>query len=102
VRSLESQGLPLGVEPSPGFGEGELELGPGDLVFAFTDGLVEARRGDELFERERVIESLISHASQGLTPRALAKAVYDDAKEFGTVTDDTVVFAIGCGFDSSA
>jgi serine phosphatase RsbU (regulator of sigma subunit) len=102
VDVVETPGGLLGVFPDQQFESTTLQLTDGDVLLAFTDGLVEARRGDELFERERVIESLISHASQGMKPSAIAQAVYDDAKEFGTVTDDTVVFAIGCGFGPSA
>jgi GAF domain-containing protein len=98
VDVLETPGGLIGVFPDQQFEQSITRLDDGDVLLAFTDGLVEARRGDELYERERVMESLINHAAGGLPPSAIAQAVYDDAKEFGTVTDDTVVFAIGCGF----
>jgi GAF domain-containing protein len=101
VDVFETPGGLLGVFPDQQFEQVTTTLGDGDVLMAFTDGLIEARRGDELFERERVMESLIGHASGGKPPSAIAQAVYDDAKEFGTVTDDTVVFAIGCGFTPS-
>ena len=44
VCPLDSHGLPLGVLERHGYSESELLLDPGDLVFAHTDGLVEARR----------------------------------------------------------
>jgi GAF domain-containing protein len=101
VDVVETPGGLLGVFPDQQFESTTLQLADGDVLLAFTDGLVEARRDDELFERERVIQSLISHAANGKPPSSIAQAVYEDAQEFGTVTDDTVVFAIGCGFASS-
>ena len=44
VCPLESHGLPLGVFERHGYSESELHLERGDLVFAHTDGLIEARR----------------------------------------------------------
>ena len=60
VRELEPHGLPLGVDAAPGYGERELELAPGDLVFAFTDGLVEARRGETMFGVRRLARLVAS------------------------------------------
>ena len=44
VCPLDSHGLPLGVLERHGYSESELRLERGDLVFAHTDGLIEARR----------------------------------------------------------
>src|SRR5687767_1947911 len=41
---IASHGLPLGVQEDQEYTSGELSLEPGDMVFAYTDGLVEARR----------------------------------------------------------
>jgi GAF domain-containing protein len=98
VDVFETPGGILGAFRDQQFEQATFVVGEGDVVVAFTDGLVEARRGDELFGRDRVIESLIKRAAEGKPPSALAAAIYEDAKEFGTVTDDTVVFSIGCGF----
>jgi hypothetical protein len=40
---------------------------------------------------------LIRAASEGLSASAIATRIYEAAQEFGTVTDDTVVFSIGTG-----
>src|SRR3954454_11813177 len=54
IRELQGHSLPLGIEEKPDFRDVELELGPGELVFAYAAGLVEARRDGELFGTERL------------------------------------------------
>jgi serine phosphatase RsbU (regulator of sigma subunit) len=45
---LESTGIPLGIEPDGAFfNSPEIRLEPGDLVLLLTDGIIEARAGDE-------------------------------------------------------
>jgi hypothetical protein len=72
-----------------------VELPSEDVFLAYTDGLTEARRGDELYGIDRVIDSLKRNAPDR-SAKDLARAVYQDAREFGRVTDDTVVFTFGC------
>ena len=43
--------------------EGVLALEPGDLVFAYTDGLVEARRAGEIYGGGRLMQFLGRRAS---------------------------------------
>jgi GAF domain-containing protein len=72
-----------------------IKLEAGDVFLAYTDGLVEARHDDDLFGRDRIAESLGKHApSKGA--KELARAIYEDAQEFGELVDDTVVFALTC------
>lgn len=42
LEHLEAGGLPLGVLPEAGYECGSVELGPGDILYVFTDGMVEA------------------------------------------------------------
>ena len=95
VDVFETPGAILGAFRDQQFEQATFTMADGDVMIAFTDGLVEARRADELFGKDRVIESLIRHAAEGLSPSAIATRIYEDAQEFGTVTDDTVVFSIG-------
>ena len=66
---------------------------PGDGLVVFTDGLIEARRGDELFGAKRVAASIGRHAA-GASSEELVQRVYEDARSFGEVTDDTVVLVL--------
>jgi GAF domain-containing protein len=94
ARTLEPHGLPLGVERSPGYGESELELAPGDLVFAFTDGLVEARRDRETFGTRR-LAAAVGSLAQSLAPEDLVSAVHDEIADWsGGLDDDAVALAL--------
>jgi serine phosphatase RsbU (regulator of sigma subunit) len=73
-----------------------IEMEPGDVFLAYTDGLTEARHGDLFYGTERVVESLTKHAELG-DASEIARRVYQDAREFGRVTDDTAVFVFRFG-----
>jgi GAF domain-containing protein len=93
VESVGAEGLLLGVFRGQEFEEQSIPLSPGDVMLSFTDGLLDARSEDELFGRSRVEEALARHAAT--RPAAeLARAVYEDARSFGVIGDDTVVFAV--------
>jgi phosphoserine phosphatase RsbU/P len=94
ARALEPHGLPLGVERRPRYGESELELAPGDLVFAFTDGLVEARRESETYGTDRLAR-IVGTLAQSLAPEDLVSAVHDEIVEWcGGLDDDAVALAL--------
>ena len=94
VRELDANGLPLGVDASPGYGENELELAPGDLVFAYTDGLVEARRGPETYGLRRLARS-VGTLAQAIGPEDLVVAVHDEIADWsGGLGDDAVALAL--------
>jgi serine phosphatase RsbU (regulator of sigma subunit) len=62
-RTLEvlSGGVLLGVSPAASYPDACVELDAGDLVVVYTDGLTEARRGEELYETDRLREVLDRH-----------------------------------------
>jgi hypothetical protein len=94
VRALDPHGLPLGIDASPGYGESELEMAPGDLVFAFTDGLVEARRGSETYGARR-LATIVGTLAQSLKPEDLVSAVHDEIADWsGGLDDDAVALAL--------
>jgi len=56
VVTPEAGSPPVGMLPVLGTEDVRLHLGPGDLLFLYTDGLVEARgEGDEMFGLERAV-----------------------------------------------
>ncbi|MDQ3957100.1 MAG: SpoIIE family protein phosphatase [Actinomycetota bacterium] len=95
VESVGMHGSIIGAFPDQAFDQGQYTLGPGDVVLAFTDGLVEARRAGDFYGKERVEESLARHAP-GASAADLTRRVFEDAQAFGEINDDTVVFALVC------
>jgi phosphoserine phosphatase RsbU/P len=75
-----------------------VKMEEGDVLLAYTDGLLEARNGNDLFGRDRIAESLKKHA-QEKSAREIAQAIYQDAQAFGELADDTVVVALACKTD---
>ncbi len=74
-------GLALGVEPETDYEErGPFRLEPGDTVVMFSDGLSELRRGDELYGRARVMESILRHGR--LPAEGLLDALVREAMEW--------------------
>jgi serine phosphatase RsbU (regulator of sigma subunit) len=59
---LTDGGVLLGVTPHARYEATWVELDAGDIMVLYTDGLTEARRGDEMFGPERVREVLDAHA----------------------------------------
>lgn len=98
VEILEVEGGIVGAFADQTFDTIDVSLGPDDVVVAFTDGLIEARSADgELYGRERVVDSLQRQAH--LPAKKLTDAIYEDAKTFGSIDDDVVVFVLRSGED---
>jgi GAF domain-containing protein len=94
VRPLEGHGLPLGIDSHPGYGETELRLAPGELVFAFTDGLIEARRGGEMYGDGRLTR-LVADRAASLGPEGLVRAVHEEVAAWSDgLSDDSVALAL--------
>jgi len=82
IERLSSTGVPLGMLPEVPFAAREVELGPGDLVVIYTDGIVEAfDPDDEEFGIERLEDVCRTKRATGLSEisttidRALEKFV---------------------------
>jgi GAF domain-containing protein len=95
VEEVLPPGSILGAFEDQNFEVESFEMDTDDIFLAYTDGLTETRDGDELYGIDRVIESFKEHAS-GRSAHDIARRVFEDAREFGHVTDDTVVFTFGC------
>lgn len=83
----------LGVLPDPKLHDAEVALGRGDALVLFTDGVTEARRGDDFFGEQRLADSAVAHAGSAT---ALTEGVLADALTFqeGAPRDDIVVVAV--------
>ena len=97
VEALPASGLPLGLFCSASYEPARLQLGRGDLLLLYTDGLSEARSaaGEELGVEP--IERLLAGLPQGLPAREVVAAVEQTLLRFtgGTVgQDDLTVLAL--------
>ena len=91
---LSGHGVALGIERSPGYRDAEVELRPGDLVFAYTDGLIEARRSGEVYGAERLTR-LVSQRSGALSPEELVRFVTEEVSAWADgLSDDAVALAL--------
>lgn len=93
VDRIEPEGAIVGAFADQQYDAVTLEIHEGDVFLAYTDGLPETRKGEELYGRRRIVESLTRHTGSP-SAKELARRVYEDAAAFGTVSDDTVVFAV--------
>jgi sigma-B regulation protein RsbU (phosphoserine phosphatase) len=94
VTSLETQGLVLGIERGQSYEEVRDDLGVGDAVVLYTDGVLEARRDRELYGLDRLDHVLAEGAA--LPPEQLARTVLDDCRAFaeGELADDCAVVVV--------
>jgi serine phosphatase RsbU (regulator of sigma subunit) len=94
VTELRSQGVPLGVDRRAGVRTDERRLAPGDIVFAFTDGLPEARRSSELLGTQRLQEVVVAKA-RVVNTAELPAAVHREVSDWaGGLADDSVALAL--------
>jgi len=85
VVPLPSTSLPLGVFADATFQVSELQMKPGDALFAYTDGLSEARNtSEEEYGAVRLEEWLQSAC--GLAPDELVKGCLSDLEAFRSST----------------
>jgi sigma-B regulation protein RsbU (phosphoserine phosphatase) len=88
-------GLPLGTFDGVVYDELEVELGAGDVVAFYSDGLVEARAGNEEYGAERLLRGLEEHAA--LAAPALGERLLSDLEGFlqgETPADDVTLVVI--------
>ena len=88
-----SQGPPLGIVADPEYVEGSVEAESPTGLFLFTDGVTEARHGDELFgvAGVRAVLGELENPSPGDVIAIVRARVADFA--YGTLTDDLCMLA---------
>jgi GAF domain-containing protein len=91
---LDSHGLPLGVLGRHAYSESELRMDRGDLVFAHSDGLIEARRAGEMYGAERLAQ-LVASLARSHPPQELVRAVHEDVMGWADgISDDAVALVL--------
>ncbi len=86
--------LPVGAFATAEYGDCELKLGSEDVIVLYTDGITEARDGNELFGDERLAEVIRVTEVGRLTewPGRLFQAVTEFSK--GKLSDDVAIFVL--------
>lgn len=94
VKEVGCPGTALALFDQPELHDTSLDLAPGELMCAFTDGLVEARRGRDMFGSERLAELLRRHGH--LPVDELAGVVVDAVRDFhgGELVDDVAMLLV--------
>jgi sigma-B regulation protein RsbU (phosphoserine phosphatase) len=94
VESLPVGGLALGIVGNQTYEEIRIPYATGDAVVLYTDGVIEARRGRELYGTPRLDGFLAAHHELGA--RKLADAVLADCREYagGPLFDDCAVVVV--------
>jgi len=88
-------GLPLGIDTDPGYVVHELELGTDDILFGFTDGILEARREGKLLGAEGLRRIVVEAAAMTREPQTLTELVHDDVRAWARgLSDDAAIVAL--------
>ena len=94
VTGLECGGLALGIDAAQTYEQVRAELPPGGAVVLYTDGVIESRRGRELFGQQRMDELLAARASQ--PAQVLADELLAACRDYagGDLPDDCAIVVI--------
>jgi phosphoserine phosphatase RsbU/P len=92
---LEAGGAPVGMFPDWKYEEGAVQLHPGDLILAYTDGVIDATNSDG---EEWGIEGLRNAVAECQTQDAddIVRAIFTALDEYtgGVQTDDATIAAL--------
>jgi serine phosphatase RsbU (regulator of sigma subunit) len=94
VEPLRCGGLALGIDAPQTYDKVHAELPPGSSVVLYTDGVIEARRGPDLFGSER-LDALLSERA-GQPAQEIADAVVGACRAYagGDLGDDCAIVVI--------
>lgn len=96
IEELTTRGMALGVSANEKISIAQVDLHAGDLLFLYTDGLVEAHNNqDELFGKQRLLAFLHSHRERA--PELLLQELIQEIKQFSNgreLHDDITLLAL--------
>ncbi|HPG51159.1 MAG TPA: PP2C family protein-serine/threonine phosphatase, partial [Spirochaetota bacterium] len=96
VRILSSGGMPVGLSPDAVFQQVEVAMKPGDRIFLYTDGIIEARDGKQTMVGPEGLESIIGR-SGGLDLGGSLDYILDEVSRFSEgirIEDDMVIIGL--------
>jgi len=81
VEQLESTGVPLGLLPRPPGPFERRDIGPGDILVFYSDGVVEAERADEeMFGMDRLRDVVLANRRQ--SSETIVEAIFTAVRRF--------------------
>lgn len=92
VEEAGSPGTLLGVFPDPELTDRVVELGPGDSIVFYTDGVTEAQSEGRMYGEDRLRAALSPAA--GLDAGALARRIESDVLEFQPDAPDDIAILV--------
>jgi serine phosphatase RsbU (regulator of sigma subunit) len=94
VDGLASNSPLVGGLPEPGFDQDFAVLNPGDVLLMYTDGVTEARSGDQFYGQARVADTL--SRTQVSDPASAVRGLIEDVLSFtgNRLSDDVAVLAV--------
>lgn len=97
VERLDQGGLALTFDPNAQYPTAQVELGPGDRIVFFTDGLVEAWNASDEFFGEARLEELVA-VDRAVTPGELVEKLIDELRRWtgpdASLQDDVTVVVV--------
>lgn len=91
---LKNGNTAIGVFLDQHYDEKTHHLSPGDMLLLYTDGVIEARRGKELFTDSRLIDMVAKLTSTGI--RDVPAEIYEEINRFasGKLVDDIAILSL--------
>jgi serine phosphatase RsbU (regulator of sigma subunit) len=99
IERLESTGLPVGLLPGRGFEERAVQVDPGDLLFLYTDGAVEApNESGAFFDADRLQQALVAASAEGIDEVLVSvERAIRDFRGTAEPADDATMMALRLG-----
>ena len=94
VSEIAARGLALGIDAGQEYAAEHVKLEPGTTLVLYTDGVIEARRGGELYGEGRLDALLAANAR--VPAQELAELILADCTEFagGELGDDCAIVCL--------
>ncbi|MFG0319358.1 MAG: SpoIIE family protein phosphatase [Planctomycetota bacterium JB042] len=92
---LERTGVALGIDGGGGYEvKGPITFAPGEMLLLATDGILEARRGDDFFGKDRLQEAARKHGER--PAKECIRAVHEAVLEYtgGEPPDDDLTLVV--------
>ncbi|ACK67624.1 protein serine/threonine phosphatase [Rippkaea orientalis PCC 8801] len=83
IAKLDTEGMLIGLDADSEYGDGQVQLAPGDTVIYYTDGFTDAvsQKGDR-FDEENLIQAFQTACQQGNNSEGILDYLFEQIKQF--------------------